>query len=255
MRATDNRLGSGGCFVGRDVHSNPFKDVDGAGTPEHLNAIGNWLKTNVARNQAQHDGERDMRGIWCTNCHNQLSQEIWKNENMVDLVHDVPGPGATNIRALPSLDRIAGAVGVSTQQAIDWLDPRDPDANPIDGAVRTAEETMGIWREDPGLCAYLDGSAGPELDANVATIEVASGNRSCTTGASAPGPDCDGNRKPDFQICGTFDGDGDFSVNILDFCTTPDCVDGRPGEADQIQRGAGALLGGHRRARPLAGGG
>ena len=27
-----------------------------------------------------------------------------------------------------------------------------------------------------------------------------------------------------FNICGTFDGDGDFSVNAMDFCTTPDCV-------------------------------
>ena len=222
--ASDNRLGQGGCFVGRDVHSNPFKDVDGAETPEHLNAIGDWLVQNVSRNQSQHDGERDMRGIWCTNCHNQLSQEIWKKENMVDLVHDIPGPGAENIRALPSLDLIAEAVGVSTQQAIDWLDPRDPAVDPIDGAFRMAEETMGIWREDPGLCAYLGGSTDPAIDANVATIEVAGSAGNCTTGAAADGPDCDGNGSADFQICGTFDGDGDFSVNILDFCTTPDCV-------------------------------
>ncbi len=25
-------------------------------------------------------------------------------------------------------------------------------------------------------------------------------------------------------LCGTFDADGDFSVHIMDFCTTPDCV-------------------------------
>jgi hypothetical protein len=231
--ASDNRLGSGGCFVGRDVHSNPFKDVDGAETPEHLNAIGDWLVQNVARNQNQFDGDRDMRGLWCTNCHNQLSQEIWKQENMVDLVHDVPGPDAENIRALSSLADIANAVGVSTQQAIDWLDPRDPNVNcdengdcdgPIDGAWRMAEETMGIWREDPGLCAYLGGSTDPAIDANVATIEVAGSAGDCTTGAAADGPDCDGNGSADFQLCGTFDGDGDFSVNILDFCTTPDCV-------------------------------
>ena len=36
----DNRLNPGGCFVGRDVHSNPMKDVDGAGTPSHLNTVG-----------------------------------------------------------------------------------------------------------------------------------------------------------------------------------------------------------------------
>jgi hypothetical protein len=222
--ATDNRLGAGGCFVGRDVHSNPFKDIDGAGTPEHLNAVGDWLVENVSRNQAGlPGGERDNRGVWCTNCHNQLSQEIWKKENMVDLVHEVPGPGATNIRALPSLDAIADAVGVDKQQAIEWLDPRAPGTYE-NGQTRSAEHTMAIWRADPGLCAYVSGSTDPALDANVATIEVAGGAGSCTTGAAAPGPDCDGTGGPDFQICGTFDGDGDFSVNILDFCTTPDCV-------------------------------
>ena len=182
--STDNRLGSGGCYVGRDVHSNPFKDIDGAETPEHLNALGTWLVNNVSRNQSGLTGsDRDMRGLWCTNCHNQLSQEIWKNENMVDLVHDEPAPGAENIRALGSLDAIAAAVGVSTQQAIDWLDPRNPNVPAADGAVRMAEETMGIWREDPGLCAYLGGSTDPALDANVATIEVASvssDSRLCT---------------------------------------------------------------------------
>ncbi len=137
---TDNRLGQGGCFVGRDVHSNPFKDIDGAETPEHLNAIGEWLVENVSRNQAGlPGGDRDNRGIWCTNCHNQLSQEIWKQENMEDLVHDIPGPGAENIRALPSLDLIAEAVGVDEQQAIEWLDPRAPGdlcgrAHPLGGA-------------------------------------------------------------------------------------------------------------------------
>ncbi len=221
---TDNRLGQGGCFVGRDVHSNPFKDIDGAETPEHLNAIGEWLVENVSRNQAGlPGGARDNRGVWCTNCHNQLSQEIWKKENMEDLVHGLPGPGAENIRALPSLDLIAAAVGVDAQQAIEWLDPRAPGTY-ADGQSRSAEHTMAIWRENPGLCAYLGGSTDPALDANVATIEVAGSADSCTTGAAAPGPDCDGQGGPDFQLCGTFDGDGDFSVNILDFCTTPDCV-------------------------------
>ncbi|MEA2080664.1 MAG: Ig-like domain-containing protein, partial [Pseudomonadota bacterium] len=47
----DNRDASGGCFVGRDVHSNPFKDTDGADTPEHLNPVGAWLSQNVFSDQ------------------------------------------------------------------------------------------------------------------------------------------------------------------------------------------------------------
>ncbi|MEW8606633.1 MAG: hypothetical protein AB2594_18030 [Candidatus Thiodiazotropha sp.] len=228
---TDNRLGAGGCFVGRDVHSNPFKDIDGAGTPEHLTAVGEWLRVNVSQNQAGYaDSDRDNRGIWCTNCHNQLSQEIWKRENMVSLIKGEPGQDATgqdavNIRALGSLGEIADALDVSLEQAESWLDPRDPTVFPTaDGVTRETEETMGIWRRDPGLCAYLGGSTDPALDAKLATIEVAGDVGGCSTGSAAPGPDCDGNGNADFQICGSFDGDGDFSVNILTLCTTDDCV-------------------------------
>ncbi len=45
---SDNRGANGGCFVGRDVHSNPGKDTDGAETPEYLNAVGQYLADNVA---------------------------------------------------------------------------------------------------------------------------------------------------------------------------------------------------------------
>ena len=69
--------------MGRDVHSNPGKDSDGAETPEHLNAVGQWLAANVSNSPTENTG------IWCTNCHNQLGQEIWKKENMTDLVHGV----------------------------------------------------------------------------------------------------------------------------------------------------------------------
>jgi hypothetical protein len=65
---------------------------------EHLTAIGEWLRDNVSRNQAGLAGsDRDNRGIWCTNCHNQLSQEIWKQENMESLIV-VTGP--TTVRAV-----------------------------------------------------------------------------------------------------------------------------------------------------------
>ena len=71
---------SGGCFVGRDVHSNPLKDVDGAETPAHLNAVGTWLSNNVFHNQAGQAGSPTAtRGIWCTNCHTQLGQEMWRD--------------------------------------------------------------------------------------------------------------------------------------------------------------------------------
>ena len=113
----DNRGANGGCFVGRDVHSNPGKDTDGVETPAHLNAVGQYLADNVAN---------DGNGIWCTNCHNQLGQEMWKAENMTSLVHN---EGTSNPRGEPTLAAVAAAVGITEEQAIAWLDPTD--TNPL----------------------------------------------------------------------------------------------------------------------------
>ncbi len=147
---SDNRLALGGCFVGRDVHSNPMKDIDGAETPEHLNAVGSWLKTNVAMDTGED------RGIWCTNCHSQLGQEIWRTEDCNDLIN---GDCLVNPRGESSLGAVAAAVGVSLAQAESWLDPKT--TNPTD-------ETHAAW--DPNIS-----------DAGVATIEVDGGGNPVVT--------------------------------------------------------------------------
>ncbi len=74
----DNRDTEGGCFAGRDVHSTPNKDKDGVGTPEHLNAIGKWMQANVSKIGNGEGG----KGMWCTNCHNQLSRELYQRDNL-----------------------------------------------------------------------------------------------------------------------------------------------------------------------------
>lgn len=182
--AGDNRLGLGGCFSGRDVHSNPNKDTDGAGTPEHLTAVGAWLSTNVFRNQqSQPGGTQAIRGIWCTNCHTQLSQEIWKTKDCADLVHSTSGTSSTclvNPRGASSLANLATALGTTQSQILSWLDPKTTNA---------VDDTHRVW--DPST-----------TDANLATIEV--------NASGSP--------------VGTTDADGDFSVNVLSFCTTADCV-------------------------------
>jgi hypothetical protein len=229
----DNRDANGGCFVGRDVHSNPGKDSDGAETPEHLNAVGQWLAGNVFN-----DGNSVNGGLWCTNCHQQLSQELWKAENMEDLVH---GVGVNNPRAEPTLAAVAAAVGTTEEQAIAWLDPNaldlhghgltDVNGDPLD-------TTHAIWDPDPGLCDYVSGAFGitpvnPAHDGNVATVEVSIGGGTCSNVADANAfavpVDCG---FVAFDICGSTDVDGDFNVNAIGtpvsggspFCTTPDCV-------------------------------
>jgi hypothetical protein len=235
----DNRLNLGGCFVGRDVHSNPMKDVDGAETPEHLNAVGEWLLTNVSHDH----GADDPRGIWCTNCHNQLGQELWKAENCNDLIR---GDCINNPRAEPTLADVAAAVGLTPQEAIDYLDPKNDPLNPT--ALDPSDKTHAIWDPDPGLCDYVVEYVTPTIplnpahDGTVATVEVVIGDGSAGACSNAADPnafavpvDCGPvNGGPAFQICGSTDVDGDFSVNLVagainnepqsPFCTTPDCV-------------------------------
>ena len=207
----DNRLGAGGCFVGRDVHSNPLKDVDGAGTPEHLNAVGQWLKDNVSRNQAGKgnvSGE-DFRGIWCTNCHTQLSQEIWRKEDCNDLIH---GDCMVNPRGAANLGDLATDLGLSGEnQVIEMLDPRSDPADPTKPYPGySANFTHAIWNKFPADFP----------DANLATIEVAAAN---APGNCAPLTPVF-NAAFNVNVCVSLDADGDPSVNILSFCTTNDCV-------------------------------
>ncbi len=112
----DNRDAAGGCFVNRDVHSNPNKDSDGAGTPEHLNSMGRWLQVNVSRQNGQ------MKGLWCTNCHNGLSKELYKYDRLTPGEAFNPNPNHT-LRG-KSLEEIAQALKLQPSQIHALLDPK-----------------------------------------------------------------------------------------------------------------------------------
>lgn len=135
----DNRDAAGGCYVGRDVHANPNKDKDGAGTDEHLNAVGQWLQANVSKIGNGEGG----KGLWCTNCHNQLSRELYQRDNLTNAFkHE----GET-IRD-KSLDEIAAAIGVNRQELIDkYLDPKVvPDAKGHDTPGKSG--ILLTWAEE-----------------------------------------------------------------------------------------------------------
>ena len=112
----DNRDSSGGCYVGRDVHSNPNKDKDGAETPEHLNAIGQWLQTNVSK--IGNGGE--AKGLWCTNCHNEFSRILYQKDNITQAFWQ---KGET-LRD-KSLEEIAKALNITVKELTEnWMDPK-----------------------------------------------------------------------------------------------------------------------------------
>ncbi len=112
----DNRDAAGGCYVGRDVHSNRGKDKDGVETPEHLNAIGKWLQANVS----QIGNGKGGKGLWCTNCHSQISRELYQRDNLTNAFKQQ----GTTIRN-KTLPEIAAAIGVSvTELEQKYLDPK-----------------------------------------------------------------------------------------------------------------------------------
>jgi hypothetical protein len=112
----DNRDAAGGCYVGRDVHANPNKDKDGVGTPEHLNSIGKWMQTNVSNI----GNDKGGKGLWCTNCHSQLSRELYQRDNLSNAFKQE----GTTIRN-KSLDEIAAAIGITTDELKSkYLDPK-----------------------------------------------------------------------------------------------------------------------------------
>jgi hypothetical protein len=112
----DNRDAAGGCFVGRDVHANRNKNKDGINTPAHLNAIGQWLQKNVS--DIGPDGKG--KGLWCTNCHTQLTRELYQRDNLKNAFLQE----GTTLRN-KSLDEIAKAIGV-TRAVLEskYLDPK-----------------------------------------------------------------------------------------------------------------------------------
>lgn len=135
----DNRDSKGGCYVGRDVHSNPGKDEDGAETPEHLNAIGEWLQANVSKIGNGENG----KGLWCTNCHNQLSRELYQRDHITDAFAQ-EGETLRN----QSLPEIAKALGLSVDELTNhWMDPR---TTPSTHSAKKEEMTdiLRVWARD-----------------------------------------------------------------------------------------------------------
>ena len=172
------------------------------------------------------NSDADTRGIWCTNCHTQLSQEIWRTEDCNDLVHSDPTQTSSpdclvNPRAQPTLEAVAQAVGLTEQQAINYLDPKNPNTQPPGVPQVTVNNTHAAW--NPAI-----------PDANVATIEVAAAG---SPGNCAP-------LTPSFNaafgvnVCVSLDADGDPSVNVLSFCTTDDCVAQINDPANRTQPGS-----------------
>ena len=176
----DNRLNQGGCFVGRDVHSNPLKDVDGAETPEHLNAVGDWLVANVARGQGGLAGSERTTAV--SGAPTVIASSARKS----------------GVRRTATISSTATAWSIRAPNRL-W---------------RRLRRRWGLPRLRP-LTTWIRS----RLTLTAHRI------RPMRSGSDDRGRQCGDHRGRSNGPVGTTDADGDFSVNILSFCTTDDCVD------------------------------
>jgi mono/diheme cytochrome c family protein len=77
----DLRIAGGGCFLRRDAHTNP--DVK---PPFFLNAIGSWYLNEVSMKDENGKTVDALRGFYCTNCHNHLTHELYRYDDLDDAV-------------------------------------------------------------------------------------------------------------------------------------------------------------------------
>ena len=129
FRGGDIRDYRGGCFLGRDLHSNANSGKV-LGTQKHLNSIGKWIQENVLM---------DGKGMYCTNCHNVASRLLYKADTL-DNVLALTGSTLRN----RSLDQIVTTMRrmengrYANFSAEDFFDPKT-----------TSDGIKAIWTDTP----------------------------------------------------------------------------------------------------------
>jgi len=118
-----------GCFTRRDLHANPNRDRDGVETASSLNAVGEYLRSEVMLS------DNEDKGLYCTHCHNRLSRELYRTDHLQDAV----GQTGVTLRQ-GSLQAIADGLAISQETLLGtYLDPRVPLEGPDmdSGVVQT----------------------------------------------------------------------------------------------------------------------
>ncbi len=73
----DVRTAGGGCYLRRDAHTNP-----NVKPPFFLNEIGKWYLREVSMKDEAGKPVKEMRGLYCSNCHNQLARELYNKDDL-----------------------------------------------------------------------------------------------------------------------------------------------------------------------------
>lgn len=76
----DVRQSGGGCYVRRDAHSNPEAEP-----PFFLNEYGKYLLKEVSLKDERGKKISEMRGLYCTNCHNRVAQTFYRTDDLLSV--------------------------------------------------------------------------------------------------------------------------------------------------------------------------
>jgi mono/diheme cytochrome c family protein len=118
----DVRTTVAGCYVRRDAHSNP--DVK---PPFFLNAVGKYLYVNVSMKDQNGKPVKVLRGLYCTNCHTDIAQMLYKTDNITDAVTQA---GKT-LRNKSLKDIVAHLTGGSMKKFNALIDPKTYGVNEV----------------------------------------------------------------------------------------------------------------------------
>lgn len=118
----DIRTSGGGCYVRRDAHSNPD-----AKPPFFLNEIGKYLLANVSTKDEHGKDSKELRGLYCTNCHTKIAQGLSREDDLQDAAtHD----GKT-LRNKSLKDIVAALAGGDINQFNALIDPKSTGKNEV----------------------------------------------------------------------------------------------------------------------------
>ena len=118
----DIRLSGGGCYVRRDAHSNP-----NAKPPFFLNNYGKWQYKNVSTKDEHGKNVKQLRGLYCTNCHTKIAQGF---QNYDNLTHDSKQEGKT-LRNRSLKEMIKVLAGGDNKKFTALADPKSTGDNEV----------------------------------------------------------------------------------------------------------------------------
>ena len=118
----DIRKSGGGCYVRRDAHSNP-----NAKPPFFLNAYGKWQLQNVSYKDEHGKTTDELRGLYCTNCHNKVAQELYAYD---DITNDSLQEGKT-LRNKSLKELVAAVAGGDMEEFTAIADPKATGVNEV----------------------------------------------------------------------------------------------------------------------------